>query len=310
VGIFIALMGTMFLILDETKSFFDYTLQKLLRKNKHIEEFNQYINLSRKDDALVPMSETPPRFESLEFKNVSFTYPGTEKLILNNLSLTIEAGKRYALVGVNGCGKTTLTKLLLKLYDDYTGEILLNGKSLRDWCMADIKAMFTAVFQDFARYDISVFENVSVGSGMRATEAEIDNALEVVGLTEAVSALKNGKHTLLGKVHTGGVEFSGGQWQKIAIARAIVSPAQIKILDEPTAALDPIAEQEVYQQFDKISRGSATIFISHRLASARMADTIFVMDSGKIIEQGSHDALMETGGKYADMYNSQREWYL
>jgi ATP-binding cassette subfamily B protein len=213
-------------------------------------------------------------------------------------------------VGVNGAGKTTITKLLTRLYDDYEGEILLNAKPLREWPMADVKACFCALFQDFARYDITVAENVMMGKINGATGAEVDNALELAGFDVNAAELKDGKDTLLGKTHEKGIDLSGGQWQSLAFARAIVSPAPIKILDEPTASLDPVAESRMYEQFERISRGYTTIFISHRLASAKMADEIFVLENGAVSERGNHDELMARNGLYTEMFESQRSWYL
>ena len=309
-GIFIALIGVLFSALSYVTWSLSHYFQTFTRQREYLKEFNRYMELSRTRGALDNMSVNPPVFKSLELINVSFSYPGTGKQVLNNITLLIEAGKRYSIVGANGCGKTTLAKLLLRLYDDYTGEILLNGIPLKHWAMSDIKSMFTAVFQHFTQYDISVADNIAVGGGLRSSEYEIDRAIEIVGLKPAVSELKDGKSTLIGKIHEDSVELSVGQWQRIAIARTIVSPAQVKILDEPTAALDPIAEQEVYRQFSEISRGAATIFISHRLASARIADVIFVMENGKIVERGSHDTLVAKHGLYTKMFESQRGWYV
>jgi len=202
-----------------------------------------------------------------------------------------------------------LARLVLRMYDNYEGEILLNGKPLRDWSVQQVKTMTAAVFQSFSRYDISLADNIAAGAGFTVGEDEIDQAIATVGLAGMADSLPEGKHTLLGKVHPGGVELSGGQWQRIAIARIMVSRARLKILDEPTAALDPMAEFEMYEQFDKISRDATTIFISHRLASAKLADEIFVLENGSITEQGSHDSLMARGGQYAHMFESQRGWY-
>lgn len=278
-------------------------------QRRYIREFNQYIALSRDEGYLAALDEAPPIFEKLELRGVSFSYPGMDKQVLRDCSLVIEKGKRYALVGANGSGKTTLARLLLRMYDNYEGEILLNGKSLKEWPLQQIKSMTAAVFQSFSRYDISLADNVAAGAGFAVGEDKIDGAITTAGLTEPVAALPDGKDTLLGKVHPGGAELSGGQWQRIAIARAVVSRAQLKILDEPTAALDPMAEFEMYTQFDRISSASATIFISHRLASAKLADEIFVLQDGAIVEHGTHDTLMAQGGLYSYMFESQRGWY-
>ena len=309
-GMFISLIGVLFLTLSNVVQNQSHFFKTFTIQREYLKEFNQYLMLGRTPGALDKMSQNPPTFKTLELRNVSFVYPGMQKQVLNNISLTIEAGRNYALVGANGSGKTTLAKLLLHMYDDYTGEILLNGISIREWEMSDIKAMLTAAFQDFMRFDISVADNIAVGNGMRSAETEIDHAINVVGLRTTIDKLKNGKDTLIGKIYDDSVELSGGQWQKIAMARAVVSPAQLKILDEPTAALDPMAEQEIYTQFDEISKDASTIFISHRLASAKMADEIFVLDNGNLVEQGSHEELMAKDGLYNKMFKSQQGWYV
>ena len=310
VGMYIAIMGMMANVLGVHGMITgDVSLMRI--QKSYLDEYNAYCRYSRVDGANNPMATNVPAFSSLEFKNVSFSYPGRKGYILKNCSFVLQVGRRYSIVGANGSGKTTLVKLILKFYENYEGEIFLNQKSLKEWPLPVIKAMFSAAFQDFVRYDISIADNVAVGGGMTPEAHEVaGDALEIVGLKETIEKFPNGMDTMLGKVHEGGVEPSTGQWHRIAIARTVASNAQLRILDEPTAALDPMAESEVYAQFDQISKGFTTIFISHRLASAKIADTIFVLDEGKIVEQGSHAELMNMNGLYAKMYQSQREWYL
>jgi len=310
VGMFISLQGVLFMSINWLGWGLPHHFREFSRQREFLKDINEFLELSEVPDADSLPCEPPPVFESLEFRDVSFTYPGTEKLILNKLSITMEAGKHYAFVGVNGAGKTTLTKLITRLYDNYEGEILLNGKSLRDWPLAKIKACFCALFQDFARYDITVAENAAIGKANGASDEEISKAIELSGFDSTAEELKDGINTLLGKTHDDGIDLSGGQWQRLAFARAIISPAPVKILDEPTAALDPVAESQVYAQFEAISREFTTIFISHRLASAKLADTIFVIEGGKVTEQGSHEELMQAKGMYAEMFESQQSWYL
>ena len=310
VGLFISLQRVLFTTVGWLGWSLPYNFQQFAAHREFIKEFNEFIHLSETPEAEVLPAKTPIKFETIEFKDVTFSYPGMEKTVLKNMSLKMEKGKHYAFVGINGAGKTTLTKLLTRLYENYSGEILLNGKSLREWTMAEIKSCFCAVFQDFAQYDITVAENVSMGKINGATDDEVDNALELAGFDKKAAELKNGKDTLLGKTHDDGVDLSGGQWQRLAFARAVISPAPVKILDEPTASLDPVAEGKMYEQFESISRGFTTIFISHRLASAKMADVIFVMEDGKVAEQGDHTALMAQKGIYAEMFESQQSWYI
>lgn len=284
----------------------------ILAQNKeYVADFSKFINLEETTvQNCADMSEVP-ELNKLEFRNVSFAYPETDRNILNNLSFTIEKGKHYSFVGVNGSGKTTIVKLLLGFYKNYTGEILLNGKDIRT--IKNLPAYYSVVFQDFAKYFISVEENVQTGTfkfkGEQISEEDTVKVLEKAGLYDYVCTMKHGIKTVLGKIHTDGHELSGGQWQKLAIARAIMNPASLRILDEPTAALDPVAENNLYTQFEEISKGKTTIFISHRLGSTLLSDEILVIDKGTVIEKGTHKELMQQNGLYADMFNKQRSWY-
>jgi ATP-binding cassette subfamily B protein len=247
-------------------------------------------------------------------------------MILKNLSLTLLAHRHYAFVGVNGAGKTTITKLLTGLYDNYTGDILIDGKNLRDFSQAELKSLFSIVYQDFAKYQIPMTDSIGIGNvqailtnntqinvndkdGFAISEENVAVAVENLGLGEAVSKLPDGLNTPLGRIKEKGVDLSGGEWQRVAIARTLVSRAPVHILDEPTAALDPVAESDVYELFGKISKGKSTIFITHRLGAARLADEIFVIADGHVIEQGTHEELMKKSGVYAEMFEAQRGWY-
>jgi len=307
-GHFIALFGVVFPALDSLRTFVD-------RVNQHssdqsfLKEFRKFQALERIPNVLDEMVNPPPVFDSLEFRNVSFAYPNTTKQILHNCSFKIEAGKRYALVGSNGSGKTTIVKLVLRMYDNYTGDIFLNERDIKNIPFPELKVMFSVTRLDFEEYNISLAENIAIGAGFAVSDAEIDEAIDIVGLTSEIAHLPDGKNTLTGKLIDGATELSQGQWQRIALARAVVSKAGLKILDEPTAALDPMAERDVYFNFDKISQESATLFISHRLASAKMADTVYVLEDGAIVETGHHDDLMSKDTLYKKMFDSQSEWY-
>ncbi len=259
-------------------------------------------------------AETLPPFERLEFKDVTFAYPGTERPILNNLSFTIENGRHYAIVGANGAGKTTIAKLVCGLYDNYSGEILLNGRDLRSYSYAERKGLFSSVFQDFARYQLTLGENIRLGDifdmDNAAAKERAKRAAELVGLTPAVERLPQGFDTPLGKIKEGGQDLSGGEWQRVAMARTVASRASLYILDEPTAALDPLAESRLYDEFAELSRGKTTVFISHRLGSTRLADCILVLDNGAVAEAGTYDELMAADGLYAEMFEAQRSWYV
>ena len=256
----------------------------------------------------IPNAE-PMEFATLEFNNVRFKYPSGDRYILDGLSFMLEQGRHYAFVGKNGAGKTTITKLLVGLYAEYEGEIFINGKELREYPARLLKAMFSVVYQDFAKYYIPLKDNIALGNVVGNTEECVFNAAKLAGLDETIQELKSGINTPLGKIKDGGQDISGGQWQRVAIARSIISRAPIKILDEPTAALDPISESRIYEEFKKLLSDKTTVFISHRLGSTKLADEIIVIDDGRIIERGTHDELMEDNGQYAEMFKSQRGWY-
>ncbi len=227
------------------------------------------------------------------------------------MSFVIEEGRHYAFVGANGAGKTTITKLITGLYEDFEGEILINGKSIKTYRQDQLKAMCSVVYQDFARYCISFRDNILLGDINSFDNLDnMNKSIETVELQDVVGGLPLGISSNLGKIKNDGVDLSGGQWQRIAMARGIVSPASIRILDEPTAALDPISESNVYEKFEEISRGQTTIFISHRLGSTKIADEIFVIGDGAIVESGSYEELMKRNGVYTKMYESQRSWYI
>jgi ATP-binding cassette subfamily B protein len=290
-------------------------MKELVNNREYMKDLTAFGSLSEQEGALDDPAAAAFRFESLELRNVSFKYPGTDRYILKGLSLWLEGGRHYAVVGVNGAGKTTLTKLLTGLYGDYEGEILLNGKSLGEYSQGELKGIFAVVYQDYARYFISLAENIVLGSSslpgdLGGVDTErLEGILKQIGLDEAVLGLTRGVDTDLGKIREGGADLSGGQWQRVAIARALYRPSAVYILDEPTAALDPVAESEVYGMFGRISAGKPAIFITHRLGAARLADEIVVIDEGRVAEQGSHEELIERGGIYAEMFESQRSWY-
>ena len=284
------------------------TMNKIAQNLEYCKDLTAFCALSETPGALdLPGAGIP--FESLEFRQVSFRYPGTDKDILKDFNLRLECGRHYAFVGVNGAGKTTLTKLLTGLYDNYEGEILLDGRELRTFRQADLKALFSVVYQDFARYQISLDDNIALGNVLRKDPAKIREAAEAMGLGQTIAGLPRGMETPLGKIKEQGVDLSGGQWQRLAIARALYNPAAVQILDEPTAALDPVAESGIYEMFGKISAGKSTIFITHRLGAARLADEIIVVDGGKVAEKGNHEELLSQKGIYASMYEAQRSWY-
>ncbi|MCI9455914.1 MAG: ABC transporter ATP-binding protein [Oscillospiraceae bacterium] len=272
------------------------------------EYYEKYLSLSE-DDAGECTDEVPEKL-SIEFKDVWFRYPNTERDILKGLTFRIEPGERISLVGENGEGKSTMIKLLLGLFVPDKGEILLNGKPLLSYSSEARSQMFGVVFQDFVKYDISFRENVQVGDISNHSEEAFREAVEKSGLTEVLAKLPNGADTLLGREFENGVDLSGGQWQRIAMARAFLGDKPALILDEPTSQLDPIAESDLYTEFAEMSAGRTTIFITHRLASTMITDRILVISEGRIAENGPHDQLVKTGGIYARMYEAQKQWYV
>lgn len=248
----------------------------------------------------------------IKFRNVCFKYPGTERYIIKNLNATIKAGDTVALVGVNGAGKTTLIKLITRLYDPTEGEILLDGKNLKEYDPEELYDIYGIIFQDFGKYAVTVSENIAFGEvNNDADKEKIKLAAEQSNATEFISRLPKEYDTpLMRYFEEDGIELSIGQWQKLSVARAFYSDSDILILDEPTASLDAIAEQEIYDQFDTLRKDKTTIFVSHRLSSATTADVIFVLDNGELVECGPHSELMKNNGVYYKLFTTQAGRYL
>lgn len=244
----------------------------------------------------------------IEFKNVSFKYPNTEKYILKNVSATIKAGEHVAIVGQNGAGKTTFIKLLCHLYDNYEGKILINGREAGEYSFREYIRLLSVVFQDFRLFAFTIKENVTV---FQDKKVDLEEIYKIAGIEDWINSLEEKDSTHIYKMFVeNGVEPSGGQAQKLAIARALYKNAPIVVLDEPTAALDPISEYEVYKNFDKLVHGKTAIYISHRLSSCRFCDRIIVLEDGSVVEEGSHEKLIEnTKGLYFKMYNTQAKHY-
>lgn len=251
-----------------------------------------------------------PMREGFEFRNVSFAYPGTTHLVLRNLSFTLKLGERIALIGENGQGKTTIVKLITRLYDPTAGQILLDGVDLREYNLEDLAREIGVVFQDFMRYEMTAQDNIATGRiEKRNDTAKIIESAKRSGAHRVIEELPDGYSQVLGRRFEGGIDLSGGQWQKLALARAYLRDAQLLILDEPTAALDARAEHEVFHRFAELTLGKMAILISHRFSTVRMADRILVLDDGKIAEEGSHGELVQLGGRYAQMFELQASNY-
>lgn len=251
----------------------------------------------------------PNKQYEIRLDNVSFRYPKADKDTLSHINLTVHPGEKLAIVGLNGAGKTTLVKLVCGFLDPTEGRILLNGEDIRKFNRNDYYALFSAVFQEFSVLDVTVKENVAqCVDGI--DETRVWQCIDKAGLTEKIQSLPKGIETHLGRrVFKDGVEFSGGQTQRLMLARALYKNAPILVLDEPTAALDPIAENDIYQKYNEMTHGRTSFFISHRLASTRFCDRIIFVDGGKIAEEGTHDELLKNGGGYAYLFEVQSKYY-
>lgn len=244
------------------------------------------------------------------FENVGFKYANSEQWANRHLNFTLHAGEKLALVGENGAGKTTLVKLLARLYDPTEGRILLDNYDLREYDLADLRKGVGVIFQDYIRYQMTVSQNISVGNISQKENKELIIDAAKQSLADALVQKLPGRYEqALGKRFNQGVELSGGEWQKIALARAYMKEAQLLILDEPTSALDARAEYEVFQRFAELTKGKTAVLISHRFSTVRMADRILVLDKGELLEEGSHDELLNKKGRYADLFNLQAMGY-
>ena len=257
-----------------------------------------------------PLPMPVPIRQGFVFEDVGFRYPGAERWAVRHLSFTLQAGETLALVGENGAGKTTLVKLLTRLYDPDEGRITLDGRDLRDYDLDALRGAMGVIFQDFVRYNLTAGDNIAVGRiSARDDHARIERAASSSLADAVIEGLPQGYDQMIGKRFRNGVELSGGEWQKVAIARAYMRDAQVLVLDEPTAALDARSEFEVFQRFKELSAGKTAVLISHRFSSVRMADRILVLSGGKVEASGTHDVLLAQKGRYADLFELQAAGY-
>ena len=249
---------------------------------------------------------------TIEFQNVCFSYPGSDKQVINNVSFTLKGGTTTVLVGLNGAGKTTLIKLMTRLYDPTSGVILLDGKDIRNYDLEKLYEIYGTIFQDFGKYAMSVEENIYFGDIDKGIIPEdIKKAAYESGASDFIERLPNNYKTPLTKLFEyDGTELSIGQWQKLSVARAFYSDSDIMILDEPTASLDAIAEQQIFNQFERLTTGKTSVFVSHRLSSATTADNIIVLEHGQVVEEGTHKELMSAQGKYYELFTTQAKRYI
>ena len=251
-----------------------------------------------------------PVMLGFEFRNVSFAYPGTTRRVLKNFNFSLRPGERIALIGENGQGKTTVVKLITRLYDPTEGQILLDGIDLREYDLDDLHKEIGVIFQDFMRYEMTARENIGVGRiEVPHTQQDIEYAAQKSLAAEVIAKLRGGYDQMLGRRFETGVDLSGGEWQKLALARAYLRDAQLLILDEPTASLDARSELQVFERFAELTEGKMALLISHRFSTVRMADRIVVLEGGRLVEEGNHARLMALGGRYAAMFEMQAASY-
>ena len=303
------LSGSFNRLMKSLQDFFS-KFTRISESSLYLKDYFDFIDISvvpiAKED--VPLPKVIQK--GFEFKNVYFGYPESENQILKDVNFSIKAGEKVAFVGQNGAGKTTLTKLLLRFYEPTSGEILLDGININRYNKNEYQAYFGVLFQDFFRYEFTVKENIAIGKIDEIENQErIEKAAELSLADEVVSDLTLGYEQQLGKRFVKGQELSGGQWQKIALARAYMKNAEVMILDEPTSALDAKAESEVFERFIHLIKNKTSVIISHRFSTVRQADRIIVLQEGKILESGTHEQLMENNKLYAQLFNLQAEGY-
>jgi ATP-binding cassette subfamily B protein len=277
----------------------------------YLQDYFDFLNIQplQKTSGGLPIPK--PILRGFVFENVSFKYLNSEKYAVRHLSFELKAGEKLALVGENGAGKTTIVKLLAGLYQPTEGRILLDGRDLRDYDPQGLREAIGVIFQDYIRFAMTASENIAIGKiGDLANDSRIEDSAHKSLANQVVETLPEKYRQMLGKRFAGGVDLSGGQWQKIALARAYMRDAQLLILDEPTAALDARAEHEVFLRFAELTKGKSAVLISHRFSTVRMADRILFLENGQRLEFGTHEALMAEGGKYAELFNLQAKGYI
>lgn len=287
------------------------SLSAIYEQSLYLDDLFSFFTLEPRIRVIPGARQVPvPLQTGFVFENAGFRYPGNDRWAVRHLSFELRPGERLALVGENGAGKTTLVKLLARLYDPSEGRILLDGVDLRDYDVASLRRNIGVIFQDFVRYDFALRENIAVGDIVeRDNQPAIQTAASRSLADQVVARLAGGYDQVLGRRFEGGVDLSGGEWQKVALARAYLREAQVLILDEPTAALDARAEYEVFLRFSELTQGKMAVLISHRFSTVRMADRILVLQGGELVEHGTHEDLVHTGGLYAELFQLQARGY-
>lgn len=299
--------GAIITLMDSIRNILDKKM-RIEYSNEYLKYYEEFINRPNMHyDGTLPTEKRDDNEYELEFKNVSFAYPGTEDFIIKNLNLKLTVGEKLALVGRNGAGKTTLVKLLLRMYEPTSGQITLNGIDIGKYDYDEYMRIFAVVFQDFKLFNFPLDENIA--GSEKVDDKRVEEVLRKVGLAERVARMRDGVHTCIDHESADGESLSGGEAQKAAIARALYKDAPFVILDEPTAALDPLAEAEIYENFNELVGDKTSIYISHRMSSCRFCDKIVVLDGGGIAESGTHDELLGLRGRYYELYNAQAQYY-
>lgn len=284
-------------------------LAHIKAQNMYLDDMREFLEIKSEDKEKTRDIPIDSSYE-IEFKNVSFKYPKTDKYIYKNLSLKIKKGQRLAIVGINGAGKTTFVKLLCRLYEPTSGEILINGINIQSFSKEEYYKILSVVFQDIKTFAFTVAENVSLENLEEVDREKVLHCIEKAGIGDKINSIEKGIDTSLLKILDGeGVELSGGENQKLALARALYKNGKIVILDEPTSALDAVAEYNIYKGFDELIGDKTAIYISHRLASTKFCDVIAFFENGEIVEYGTHEELLKKNGKYSDMFNIQAQYY-
>lgn len=306
IGAFVALIGSTGTILGLSETL-SRNFSNLSQQHLEIKHYHTFLMLPEIDEKGIYSNIVEPH---IVFDNVYFTYPQTDKPILKGVSFEIYPNQRIALVGENGAGKSTIIKLLCKLYKPDSGKITINGINLNDISSSQLKDIYSIVFQDFSNYSLTLRENIAFGDIEKLNDDKsILNAIEKGLATDVLNKMPKGIDTNLGKLENDGIDLSGGEWQRVAISKTCLSDNAFVILDEPTASLDPIAESEMYSAFSAVLKNKGCIMISHRLASVKLVDNIIVIHDGVIVEQGAHCALMSKKGLYQAMFAAQSAWY-
>lgn len=306
IGILSALTLAVFAYLWD---YLDGALGALKNTSYHMKAFDYYYQYLELDEETVGTITEVPSNVKIEFRNVNFAYPNTDKKILDEVSFIINESEKVSLVGANGEGKSTIIKLLLGLFEPDSGDVLINDKRVFCYSREVRESLFGVVFQDFNKYSLTLAENIRVGNINNTNNNELEDVINTSKLNRVVKNLPSGKDTLLGREFEGATDLSGGEWQRIAIACALVGNKPILILDEPTSQLDPMAESALYSEFLKIAENKTTLFVTHRLGSTTVTDKIIVLQNGKIVENGTSKELLELGNVYYNMWQSQKKWY-